>query len=322
MNGPSTFDVALGLARANDPGTSAALARMNDPELVGELQVMMYRTGTDAARSAVHEALREPYRRGKWQGFKRIFKLAEAALDTSTFTLAAHVVDQAPPGTRAVSRRTLAYLGRRCYRHLKRVAHDAPDRFFEHVSLLLPRYDEKASSRLLARLFRLSGADEAEAPAQGFVARSENPFVPDTDDASGDDAFLDLDDDELTSPPASEPAPEPDVTASPRKKRGPWKGPIFPELWLCDPGRLVALLGETRQEAAASAIARLLTERAGDALLGVPLDAFYALLRHGTRAAWCLALSQIAARARSSLIRVGELVPFLERARRHAARVP
>jgi hypothetical protein len=307
-----SFASILALGRADDPRCQDELPGFDDPELVGELIVQLYRSGTKSGLAAARSALLQPYRRGYWQGFKRIFKLAEPTRDAATFGLCAWVLDQAPRSA-TPSWRTVAYMQRRCYRHLKHVAIETPGRFVDHLEELLPRFEPQRPSVLLARLLRAVGVPTDE-PSQRFVARLENPFAVESDPEEHDE-LLELPEEKLTKarlPKKEEEEDEEEKKTEETPAR--WKGPIFAELWLRDPERLVRLLERTRQEDAARAIVRLLNERAGDALLGVPLERFYGLLAHPVREAWRLGLSQIAGRVRQSLLRFDELLPLFERA--------
>lgn len=311
MAEPSPFDRVLELARADDPECVDALGRFTDPELLGPLMVEVYRSGTAAGRKALFEGpLAAPFKRGAWQGFKRIYKLAEASFDAETFVRQARTLDIPGGGTWPVSFRTLMYMKRRTYRHFKKVALEQPDRFMDHLELLLPMYYSPGDSGLLlTRLLRRNPYQDYGTTVR-FVSHLENPFAEDEEERDGGDELLDLDPAALV---AADPPPEQGKPGEPKRPQH-WKGPIFPELWLREPERLVQLLERVTHEHPALAITHLLHERLGERLLSVPLDAFYRLLSHPIGGVWRLALSQLAARARLELLRFDELVTLFPRA--------
>jgi hypothetical protein len=321
---PALFERVLRAGREDDPACAELLARFTDPELVGELIVELYRARTPAARAAVLQELARPFRRGYWQGFKRVFKLVEqhviapssegVEVDLELWVAQARTLD-AGSGTSTwpVSPRTVAYLHRRCYRALKLMAVHAPDRFQRAIRLLIAGQEGGGrGSALLVRVLR-EVPGETQDPMR-FVARLENPFVEEdanSEAAAGMD-MLELSPDELTRATDAQPGPAP---SSQGQQAPPWKGPIFWELWVRDPAWLLDLLGETRDLPAVRVIARLLREKVGERLMSVPLDRFYQLLEHPEGDVWRLALGQLAARARQELLRFGDLVPLLRRAR-------
>lgn len=311
------FEATLDLARRDDPGLTAALAAWLDPETRGELLVEVWKTGTPGARRAVAEALARPFRRGTWQAWKRLWKLAEAGREAEAWVPLTATLDRARGSTWPVSGRTLEYLRRRAYRHLKGLAHREPVAFRAHVERLFPLYQPDDPAPVARRLLRLhlAGAGGEDAVAARFAPRLENPFAPANDQAEPQLALLELDDAALLTPaptapaPAALTAPAPATTAPPR----PWPGPVFPEVWLADPAWLVAVLERTRQPALAGALARLLVERLGERALGVELGALYRLLEHPAPAAWRWALGQLAGRARRELLRFEELAGLAAR---------
>ncbi len=322
----SLADEVLARARGDDATCVDLLGRVDDLESLGELIVAVHATGTPAAARAVADALRRPLRRGAWQGFKRLFKLLEARLrdderdpperDLALFAQQVHTLDEASWGGSSVSWRTLAYLQRRAYRALKALAHRRPARFRALLLRLLPRYGPHATqgtSALLARVLRGPGPDVLAPGAARFVAPVDNAFAALPSPAGPD--LLALGDDELLRPTPPPPVEVPALAPPPPR----WRGPIFVERWVEDPAWLIELLERTAYEPAALAIVRLCDERVGDGLLAVPLERFYALLRHPAPAAWRLGLSQVAARARHDRLRWGELVRLLERAAREAS---
>ena len=326
------FPTILDLARQDDPACAVALARFRDPELIGELMVAVYRTQTSAARAALGPLLSEPFERGRWQGFKRIFKLAEADHDVPTWSQQALVLDRRSYGW-PVSQRTIAYLQRRSYRHLKSVAERRDGLLYDYLEALLPGLEEREASSLLHRVLR---ADDpgfgVVAGGQGFRS-NEAQEDPEDEQAEAQDEqevreLLGLGEADLTkssadiSPPSSG-APTPgdptpgDATPSDAIPEPPpltgWRGPVFPETWVQDPARLLALLPRVRHRQSAGALAQLLQEQAGEALWSQPLDPFYALLDHPLATVWRLALSQLAGRARQDLLRYDALTPLLVR---------
>lgn len=316
------FPAILELAERDDTACAEALARFRDPELVGELMVALYRTKTPAALAALEPLLREPFERGRWQGFKRIYKLAEADHDAATWCLQALVLDRRSYGW-PVSQRTIAYLQRRSYRHLKSVAERRDELLYEYLEALLPGLEEREASPLLRRVLRSDdpGFGVVEAGA-GFRA-SEVREGPEGEAAEAADeeeirALLDFDDADLTKssadlePVSREPAPEGDGEGEEPAFTG-WRGPVFPEAWVQDPARLLALLARVQHRQSAGALAQLLQEQAGEALWSQPLEPFYALLEHPVASVWRMALGQLAGRARQDLLRFDALTPLLTR---------
>lgn len=307
------FEAALDLARREDPGLAAALAAWLDPETRGELLVEVWKTGTPGARRAVAEALARPFRRGTWQAWKRLWKLTEAGREAETWVPLTATLDRARGSTWPVSGRTLEYLRRRAYRHLKGLAHREPLAFRAHVERLFPLYQPDDPAPMARRLLRLhlAGAGGEDAAAARFAPRLENPFAPAEEQTEPPLGLLELDEAALLAPAPTGPA-APAAGAGPATPR-PWPGPVFPEVWLADPGWLVGLLERTRQPALAGALARLLAERLGERALGVELSALYRLLEHPAQAAWRWALGQLAGRARRELLRFEELAGLAAR---------
>lgn len=298
----------LRLGAANDPACAQALSEFSEPELVGEVLVELYRQGTPAARAALEGPLSvTPFGRGYWQGFKRIFKLAEAAGEAEVLLPMIARLDLPGYVAGGVGYRTRAYMQRRCYRLLKRLAHTDPATFRAWVADLVPRYEPAAPSVLLPRLLRLERSTQLGVRPGRFAVRLENPFR-EGGPADYPDDLLELDAEALTRPL---PAPEPprDRPAPP----APWRGPIFPEVWTADPTWLIELLLTTRHERTAAALATLASQ-ISERLHAVPLDAFYALLEHPHPDAWRLGLAQLAARARESTLRYDALVGLFSRA--------
>lgn len=305
---PSRFEQILALAAAGDPAAGPALEDFRDESLLGELMVAIYRGGGAVGRAALAPLLAEPFARGRWQGFKRIYKLAEADHDAQTWALQARVVDLRSYG-HPVSPRTLGYLRRRAYRHLKGVASQGGELLFSYLEALLPSYEDEDRSEVLERLLRAQdpGFLQVNAPL-AFRAGSEAP--PAADDEGALDALLALDEAALTR---SQPLPPRPSAAEPEAPAGAlsWRGPVFPEQWVADPERLLGLLARTRHARCAGALAQLLDEQAGEALGLVPLDVFYGLLEHPH--AWRFALGQLAGRARAERLRFDALLPLAER---------
>lgn len=311
-------------ARRDDPACVDLLARVDDAETLGELLVAVHATGTPAAGRAAAEVLRRPFRRGAWQGFKRLFKLLQARLrdderepaehDLALFAQQVVTLDSARWGTSPVTPRTLEYMQRRAYRALKALAHGRPARFRAVLLRLLPAYAataERGPTTILGRVLRTPVDATTSGLAARFVAPVENAFA--TLPAPAGPDLLALGDDDLLRP-AAPPAEVPPLTPpAPR-----WKGPIFVERWVEDPVWLLDLLERTTYEPAVAVIVRLCDERVGDGLLALELERFYGLLRHPAPAAWRLGLSQVAARARQDRLRWGELSRLLERATREA----
>lgn len=305
-----TLPRLLALAKANDPSLSDELQQFTDPELVGELMIAIHRADTPAAHEALAPLLARPFRRGYWQGFKRIHKLAEERFSRETWISGARTLDLAgytwPP-----SPRTLQYLQRRAYRHLKRVALERPAELLDYAEGLLA--GRARLGPITRRLLRVEhpGFQGGEASAAGFQARLDNPYAL---EEGGDEpdplALLDLDATALLAE-----APPPESQAAPAAEPTPaWPGPIFAELWVAAPSRVLGLLSQVRDPLAARALVRLLDEQVGERLLAEPLDAFYALLEHPVEQVWRFGLAQLAARARAELLRFDELVPLFARA--------
>ncbi|MEZ6188605.1 MAG: hypothetical protein R3F62_26830 [Planctomycetota bacterium] len=298
----------LALGRADDPACSEALAGFTEPELVGEVLTELYRVGTPAARAAVKRALfATPCQRGYWQGFKRIYKLAEAALDLEFLAEQIQVVDGRRWGGGVASYRTRSYLMRRSYRLLKRLAHTDPARFRTWIATLLPGYAVAHRSELWRRVLRIEPGVQLGVRPGRFVVRLENPFRAEAEAGFPDD-LLELDAEALVRP-----IPAPEVPRTPAPPAASWKGPIFPEVWTQDPQWLVELLSATRLPEAAQALATLLA-RIGERLQEVPLERFYALLEHEHPDAWRLALAQLAQRARHQTLRHDAFVDLFARA--------
>ena len=310
----SVYGEVLALAEADDPRCVEALAQFTDPELVGELMTAVYRTGTAAGRAALTPLYANPFQRGYWQGCKRIFKLAEASFDVEPLCALAFSIDQARLQWPYV--RTQAYMQRRSYRVFKRVAVERPELFMACMEDLLPRYGARDFSVLLGRLLRSEALNVVRAAEQAvarFSPRLENPFVEQLEAAPEADDLLDLDDSALLA--SADPATgDADELAPPPPAVPAWKGPIFPELWLADPARLIGLLERAHARVVSPALTRLV-ERLGDRLHAVPLEAFYRLLEHPTPLVWRLGLHELAARARQETLQLDRLVPLFERAR-------
>lgn len=325
MNGLA--EEALALARANDERCGALLLRCDAPEVEGELIVAVHATGTPAASRAVAEALAHPFRRGAWQGWKRVFKVLErrlldddaepAAHDLDLFAAQLFTMDQAAPFGAPVQPRTREYMKRRCYRAVKALAHRRGARFRALLARLAPRYgrlSEGTLSTLLERVLRWTGVEPWAARPTRFVPPVDNAFLPTPDDEGPDLLALSAED-LLRAAPAPVAPTTPPLAATPP----PWRGPNFVERWLEDPAWLVGLLETTVYEPLAGAVARLCEERAGERLLSVDLERFYGLLQHPMGAVWRLALSQVAARAHRERLRWGELARLLDRTARESS---
>ncbi|MCO5172523.1 MAG: hypothetical protein M9894_40015 [Planctomycetes bacterium] len=315
----SPADDVLARARKDDPACATLLAACEDPETLGELLVAVHATGTPAAARAVAEALRRPFRRGAWQGFKRLFKLLEARLveddappadhDLDLFAALVLTLDAAPRwGTYPVGRKTVAYLQRRAYRALKALGRSRPACFRSVVERLLRALGPATPSAfVLPRVLRAT--EPPPRAAARLVPLAESSLAPPP--AFDGPDLLALDDEALVRPaPPPAAADAPPLSPPPP----PWKGPIFVERWVEDPAWLVDLLLRVTHPPVADALARLGEERAGHDLLAVDLDRFYDLLRHPAPAAWRLGLSQVAQRARRERLRAGELAVLFERA--------
>lgn len=315
----SPADDVLARARNDDPACATLLAACADPETLGELLVAVHATGTPAAARAVAEVLRRPFRRGAWQGFKRLFKLLEARLvdedasppdhDLDLFAALVLALDAAPRwGTQPVGPKTVAYLQRRAYRALKALGRSRPARFRGVVERLLSALEPATpSSFVVLRVLRTTETPPL-APAARLVPLAESALAPPPALAGPD--LLALDDEALVRPAPPPAAEAPPLSPPP----APWRGPIFVERWVEDPAWLVDLLLRVTDPRAAGALAWLCEARAGHGLLAVDLDRFYDLLRHPAPAAWRLGLSQVAQRARRERLRAGELAGLLERA--------
>jgi hypothetical protein len=323
----SPADELLALARANDDRCGELLLRCDDPETLGELIVAVHATGTAAAARAVSEALLRPFRRGAWQGWKRVFKVLErrllddgaepAAHDLDLFAAQLFTMDLAPAHGFPIQPRTREYMKRRCYRAVKALAHRRGARFRALLERLAPRYGRLAEgygSPLFERVLRWTGVEPWSARPTRFVPPVDNAFLA-APAAETDLLALSAEDLVRAAPAPAAPATPPladALAATPP----PWKGPIFVERWLEDPVWLVGLLETTVYEPLAGAVARLCEERAGERLLSVDLERFYGLLQHPMGAVWRLALSQVAARAHRERLRWGELARLLDRTAR------
>lgn len=317
----------LEAARRDDPLVVDLLARFDDPETLGELIVAVHATGTASGARAAAEAVRSPFRRGAWQGFKRLFKLLEARLRDDEAEPPAHDLElfaqqlvtlDAARWPYPITPRTLLYMQRRAYRVVKSLGHRRPARFRALLLQLLPRYGGPAApegaSTLLTRVLRGGPGPDATAPAptERLVAPVDHAFAPPPAPAGPD--LLSLGDDDLLRP--APPAEQDEAAAPLAPPRPRWKGPIFVERWVEDPAWLVELLERTTYEPAVLTIVRLCDQRVGAGLLAVDLERFYALLGHPVAAARRLGLSQVAARARRDRLRWGELARLLEQAAR------
>ncbi len=97
------------------------------------------------ARSCLLEIIaRVPLRYGPWRGLKRIFKEAEARDDIEVFGALAARIDSAT-AAQEITGRTLAYLRRRAWRYLRRIAQARPACYADAAADVLSFYEESTS---------------------------------------------------------------------------------------------------------------------------------------------------------------------------------
>jgi len=116
------------------------------PERLGLHEVVsaLWEDNGPFARWCLLEVIaRVPLRYGPWRALKRIFKEAEARDDTEVFGALAARVDT-PHGSRPVevTDRTIAYLRRRAWRHLRRTARERPACYADAAADVLANYED------------------------------------------------------------------------------------------------------------------------------------------------------------------------------------
>lgn len=115
---------------------------------LGELLVSLYEsgsngTGTEWARSALLAIFRKaPLKLGLWQGFKTIFKRAEARYDAEMYGLLTWRIDTTAPTGRGleVSGATLLYLRRRAWRFLRQLGGALPELYIDFATQVLSAF--------------------------------------------------------------------------------------------------------------------------------------------------------------------------------------
>lgn len=116
---------------------------------LGQLLVELYETNGGWERAALIEVFsRARLGLGLWQGFKRIYKLAEARHDVEMFGVLAwrlDVVRQSPRKQNEISWGTLIYLRRRAWRYLRELGTSIPDVYPQFVVSVLRHYTANTS---------------------------------------------------------------------------------------------------------------------------------------------------------------------------------
>ncbi|QEL13292.1 BRCT domain-containing protein [Limnoglobus roseus] len=110
-----------------------------------EIILSLWQSNDPLAREILLDAIATvPLVYGPWRALKRIFKEAEAKHDTEVYGALAARFDAAFAGTNrgSVSGATLAYLARRAWRYLRRVAVQLPATYADVATDFLARYPE------------------------------------------------------------------------------------------------------------------------------------------------------------------------------------
>jgi len=116
---------------------------------LGQLLIQLYERGDEGARAALVEIFRRArISWGLWQGFKRIYKLAEERYDAPMFGVLAWRLDagsQTPVSSGEVSTATLYYMRRRAWRYLRQLGRVLPEVYPEFATQVLRHYPREAS---------------------------------------------------------------------------------------------------------------------------------------------------------------------------------
>ena len=116
---------------------------------LGQLMVDLYEAGDEPGMASLRDILaRARIGWGFWQGFKRIYKLAEANHDAPMFGLLAWRLDtftQTPIAAGEVGRGTLIYLRRRAWRWLRQLGTAVPEVYPQFAIEVLRHYDARTN---------------------------------------------------------------------------------------------------------------------------------------------------------------------------------
>lgn len=116
---------------------------------LGQLMVDLYEAGDEPGMASLRDILsRARIGWGFWQGFKRIYKLAETRHDAPMIGLLAWRLDTFPqtqiaPGE--VSRGTLVYMRRRAWRWLRQLGTAVPEAYPQYAVEVLRHYDARTN---------------------------------------------------------------------------------------------------------------------------------------------------------------------------------
>jgi hypothetical protein len=115
---------------------------------LGQLLVQLYERGDERARAALVEIFRRAKLGwGLWQGFKRIYKLAEERHDAPLFGVLAWRLDAMgqTPSTREISGGTHIYMRRRAWRYLRQLGQALPEIYPLFAAQVLRHYPRGAT---------------------------------------------------------------------------------------------------------------------------------------------------------------------------------
>jgi len=111
---------------------------------LGELLVGIYEEGDEPGRAALEEIFaRARMGWGLWQGFKRIYKLAEDRHDAAMFGVLAWRLDamgQTPTKAGEISGATFLYMQRRAWRYLRMLGQAVPEAYPQFAVQVMRRY--------------------------------------------------------------------------------------------------------------------------------------------------------------------------------------
>ena len=167
--------------------SSLMSAQYPPPRLrLGLLLVELYEAGDEPA----HAALMDVFRRGRvcwgfWQGFKRVYKLAEERHDAAMFGVLAWRLDamsQTQTARGEVSSATFKYMKRRAWRYLRHLGQAIPEIFpafavqvLRHYPASHTFYDSWVASQIWARQDLLwSTSSWMEGPPEDITRRAFN----------------------------------------------------------------------------------------------------------------------------------------------------
>jgi hypothetical protein len=121
-----------------------AEVRLPDRLRLHEEILGLWEDGSPFARSCLLRVIDEvALTYGPWRALKRIFKEAEGRGDLEVFAALTARLDVAlASGQHSLSRRTLAYVLRRAWRHLRRIGQTMPVAYPDAASTVLARYPE------------------------------------------------------------------------------------------------------------------------------------------------------------------------------------